>query len=149
MPASSHKGPANYILFQLSLSLVIRMNRLFSLLVLGVHQKQVSVAAGCCGCLQKAILVPTGQAAMKSTPSSDKQQTGPSCCPPSKPFRSLPGSLAALTYPQVSLYRSEAEMPFVTASETPGQRSPRDMFHPHGVLVYQCTFQVTMQGQHP
>lgn len=89
------------------------------------------IAAGCCGCLQKASLVPTGQAAMKSIPSSDKQQTGPSCYPPSTPFRSLLGSQAAPTYPQVNLYKSEAAMPFVTASEMPGQRFPSNILHVH------------------
>ena len=80
--------------------------------------------AGCYVCLQKASSAPIGQVAMKSTPSSGKQQTGQSCFPLDTLSKSLLGSQAAPTYLPVILSRSEVVMQFVTASEMQGQPSP-------------------------
>ena len=81
-----------------------------------------ATAAGCCGCLQRATSVPTEPVAMKSIPSSGRQQNGPSFCLLAELSTSLLGSPAALTYPPVTWCKSEAEMPSVTASGTPGQQ---------------------------
>ena len=108
--------------------------------------KHITVAAGCYSCLQKVTLALTGQEAMKSIPSFDKQRTGLSCCPPGKPSKSPLGSQAALIYPQVSLYKSEAGMPFVTALEMPGQQSHLDVIL---LTTCNCTFQTIMQGVCP